>query len=455
MCQACAEAEAAVPATLSAAADTQHQPAAQSGHAPPGLQAFGGQTMWRQPAFWGVCGITAIVCILLLAAYLILRPTWEDQHRSQLLAIRQEADAMLADGRAKDAYYKLKELHDLVGDRELSDSTLKYELRLAEKQMAKARQQASAEIAREEAAERARVEAAARAEEERKRQEQLAAAQRAEQERRQEAERRQERERAEREAAERARLALAREAVKKSPELVRLRAEARRVYTNSRTRMIGEDSAYRAMSTQSKAARDLLAIYVKIQGVLNDVRVEQEVDRAIRLSDIRMMNEDSAIRAVYKYDQAFFELLGVWCKMLDKRYPGIHTRFEKRRELVDSLTSLDNSAPRAISRYSEASVEVLKQILSHTEAATAARDASSSAATGNAMDDSAWRNAMRNVEAIGNMLIALLETVDPVHAAEIKRHEAREMIGEDSALRAHRLHKEVIVRTLNELIAKD
>jgi hypothetical protein len=411
-----------------------------------------GTPVWEQPAFWGVCGIAAIALALLLAAYLILRPSWEDQHRDELVARRQEASNLLANGKPKEAYYKFKDLHELVGDRKLSRALLKQEMQVAGEEMAKAEQLAAPEIAKEEAAERGRLAAARRAEEERQRREREAVARQQEEKRRQESERREAQARADAAAKEKARLALARDAVKNSPEFAKLKAEASRIYLKSRTDLIGEDSAYRSLSAQSEAARDLLAVYVKLQGMLNDVRVEADVDRIIRLSDVRLIGEDSAIRAIYKKDEAFLELLGTWCKVLDKRHPGIKAHFDRHHELATAMTRVDDSAPRAISRYTGTSVDVLKEILSKIGLGADAARVSAAVSVANIGEDSAWRAAMRNAEAISQMLLAILAQGDAAKAAEIKAHAAIEAIGEDSALRAHRLHKEMVVRTLKELV---
>jgi hypothetical protein len=391
-----------------------------------------------------IAGLIAggIIVILVSIAW-IFWPTWENTHRPMILAMQAEAEDLSRHGRPKEAYYKYKELIEFVGNRRLSDPTITESITSAKAAMQRSYALAAPVIAKEEAEQRARIAEQQRQEQlrlaEQRRQEQLridrelTEAEKRRQEELARREREREQQRLAREKADAARR-LAR--IRSSPQFAELKRQASEIEHSLSISLIGEDSAYRSISVRSQAAGDLLAVYVKLQGMVYDQDVAAEVDSTMHLAEVEMIGEDSAIRAIYKHDKVFFDLLGIWCRVLDKSQPGLASSYASEASSVRLRLAGDDSAPRAISGYTGVSMNVLRDIISDSGHRQDADRIVSSVSLDNSTENSAWRASWRNSEAVMKLLLLRVSESNARRAEEISRSATVANIGEDSALRA-------------------
>ena len=94
--------------------------------------------------------------------------------------------------------------------------------------------------------------------------------------------------------------------------------EANRVAGQADVALAGEDSAYRAISASAEANFELVVLLARQQALLDGTNVDISLKPIERLHNTAMAGEDSAIRAIYKHDQAMLQrwvyLLGIGLK---------------------------------------------------------------------------------------------------------------------------------------------
>ncbi len=402
---------------------------------------------------WISLGAAVLVIGLVIFALVINSSSWTTTNQARLLSIKSEADQLLVANKPREAFYKYQELADAVKGHDIDENTI---MPGALREAAAAQQRAYALakpiIDREIAEEKARVAAAAKAEEERLAQARAAAeARRVEQERQAAAQAKADRD-ARQAAVERSRRALALAAVRKSAAYAELRDRADGIVRDFHSGQIGEDSAYRAMSRAAGAQRDLLAVFVTLEGMLNENDVSSSVNSAISASDRALIGEDSAIREVYKKDSASFELLGVWARVLDRRYPGLLQSYEERRRSVTSAMIGEDSAPRAIEHYTAGNMMMLGLISTRLYPGVGGDDIASKALRDNIGEDSTWRASMRESNASARILLLLLQQSNPEAANRLRKGLIADTADEDSALRDHARSQETAVEALYQLI---
>jgi hypothetical protein len=253
-------------------------------------------------------------------------------------------------------------------------------------------------------------------------------------------------------AGQQAALILQRAVYIHSEEFARLSGDADSIMNSLAATISMEDSAYRGMSEGSEGARTLLAIYVKIEGNLNGTDVSADVDQQTALADRTIALETSAIRSIYENDEGFFRLLGTWCQVLEKRHPDLVTAYREEDLAVTSRLADDDSAPRAISAYTKASMRVLQKIVADEASASEAQRITTTAESLNAAEDSAWRATTLHSEAILQLLLTLFPQTRAAEAERIRSSVGVEQAGEDSALRAEIHNQQGIAAALHELI---
>jgi hypothetical protein len=434
---------------------TFQQPKAQSDKS----RGAGGQTTrQKQIIFWIIGGGIALV-VVVSACLFLLRPTWEEQNRAQIITMKTDADDLLQHGQAEAAYARYKELFAFVGDHEVHGDFIKTELAIAKSGMEHAYATAAPLIEKEEAEEREKAAEQQRIADERRAAE-LAQQQKEEADRqRQAAERASEKAQAEEKdrvareaAAQRAIRETARVLFLKSDEFADWKRKADSTVTDLNSYLIAEDSAYRGLSKEAAASRNLLGLYIKAEGRLLDKDVDASVDRILSDADTNLITEDSAIVAIYENDKAFFELLGRWCVVLDTRNTSLEQTFDghDRAALMQGIG--DDSAPRAMDRYSDASMRVLQAIVSEQGLGAKAHVIISDVQMQNVGDDSAWRVAMRNEEANMRLLLLLVAEEDPATASKMEADATNATIGDDSALRAQQAYYQGKVDALHWLV---
>lgn len=401
---------------------------------------------------WLILLVGAPVLVIAMAAFVILRPDWEDNNRQALYALKAEADSLLASGKTRAAHDKYDELLKTVGDRQIEDGLLKQKLANARANKDRAWSIVGPQIERERAAERAKQEQLRRQEAERgarERQEQL----RLEQERKRAEHARREQERLE--AEERSRQmkrALVRAEFLKSSEYAAMRRQADQVVKALASGMVMEDSAYRGIARRTLAQRDLLAIYIKVDARLEGQDVSRQVDQIIASSNADHMLENSAVREIYKYDKAVFDLLGPWCSVLNTRYPGIAGEYASERSQVLTRLVGQNLAPSMSCAYSTGSLGVFRRLLARRGLGTKAANVTTEVTLSNLGDDSAWRIAMNNAEGNMELVLTLLALRDEPAAANIRRDARSAAALDDSALRVQSRYKQGIVDALHLMI---
>ena len=394
------------------------------------------------------------------SAYVLTRPSWEDLNRQKFAAIKRDADMLSTRGHPKEAYYKYKEAVDFIGNRKIKDLNFLSSVDEAKASLDTTYALAEPIIEREAAAERERQAAEKRRQAEEEKQRTVLGAR--EKEKQAEFEReRQAQELARQEDARRQAAAAKAEAAQRgrrasflsSPEFAAYKKTADDIVDSLGNTIITENSAYRSMSERSEAARDLLAVYIQIQGKLNDQDVTLDVLRLKNEAASRMIAENSAIRAIYKHDESFLELLGVWCQVLEKRDPRLHKAFLEESTAIQLQVFSDDSAVRAISGYCGAAMNVLVLIDSELGHGAEANSIVSSATLPNITEDSAWRVAMRNTEAEMNLILLMIPPNRKVEADRIRRSVELDNLGNDSALLHHSRCEQGIVDALHELIS--
>jgi hypothetical protein len=404
------------------------------------------------PTKWIVALCLFVIAAIVTGGYLVTRPTWEDLNGQRITDMKGEADVMKEQQRPKDAYFKYKELFDFVGDHKITGPSLAATVADARNSMDQEYALASVLIEKEVADAKAKVEAEQRAEAARKAAQEAQAALAGKQRRE-----------AEMAAAEKARqaIALANERAqsmagaarfRNSAEYAALRAHADRIVSSLDTSLITEDSAYRSIQERSEAARELLVIYVKIQGSIHGTDVTADADRISAKTDRAMIGEDSAIRAIDAEDQGFFDLLGVWCAAEISTHPELSRSFDAASSSVRLFQAGDDSAVRSISDYTGASMLVLKALATSQGHASEAAAIVSSVDLLNAGDDSAWRVAMRHSEANMKLILTLFPRDQAAAASRISTSVSINADTDDSAVRAQSQYLQGIVDGLHVLI---
>ena len=239
----------------------------------------------------------------------------------------------------------------------------------------------------------------------------------------------------------------------KSSQFAEWKRTADSIVSNLSIDLIGEDSAYRGMSKRAKAARNLLALYVKAEGHLQGTNIDASVDRVLSSADTNLIGEDSAIRDLYENDRAFFQLLGPWCTALDGNHTALRQAFETHDRAATLQGIGDDSAVRAIDTYSEASMRIICAIVTEEGLGSKADGIVSDVQMHNIGDDSAWRSAMRNEDGSMRLLLLLVGQEDPATASRIQAEETREVSGDDSALRAQDAYLQGKVDALHWLVS--
>ncbi len=399
-----------------------------------------------------------------IATFIIIRPSWGQTNRATILSMKAEADALAAHDKPKQAYFKYQQLLDFVGKREVGESDIQEALTAAKTSSDREHALAAPIIAREIAEAKAK-------EEERQRQER--AFQLAQQ--------------AQKDLVERQRLAaesarqdqLRRNAIAAaakvraaaepgrvinerqnrltrfhaSPQCATLRHQADDIVRTLSSTIAAEDSAYRSIDERCAAARDLLAIYVRVRGAVDGVEVGREVNRIIADATVDAVGDESAIRSIYRHDEAFLHLLGTWGKVLAVQNPRISADYARISSEVTLSLAGDDSAIRAISRYSGASTKMLQVVVAAEGHDVAASAIVSSANSDNALDTSAWQVAMRNCEANMDLLLTMFPEEHEVDSKRIRASAADATLADDSALRAQSQYMQGIVEALHSLIS--
>ena len=112
-------------------------------------------TVSDRVVLWVMIGGLALAA--LFGVYLLLnRQTWEEEHRTQIEAMKTDAESLLQGGQPKPAYDHYKELFAFVGDHEIKSLSIKDDLEIARAGMETARVAAAPLIAKEEAERRRR-----------------------------------------------------------------------------------------------------------------------------------------------------------------------------------------------------------------------------------------------------------------------------------------------------------
>jgi hypothetical protein len=281
-----------------------------------------------------------------------------------------------------------------------------------------------------------------RAEEERRR---------LEEEQRRLAEQRRREEEAQRALVE-ARKRTVREQFFRSPAYAQMKSQADSLIQALELDLTLEDSAWRAISTSSETAARLMAILVRMEAAMTGQDVSADVIRVLTELDTDMLGETSALRAVFKKDRAFLQLLGVWCKVLEKGHPGLCASFIQARQDLSLAMITEDSAYRAQSAHLRTCIIVLQDILAAHGFKTEADKIASEARLANIADTSAIRSAMNNAEACMDLILLLAEQRDKTKAAGLHRDVMLKTVGDDSAVRAHSAYKKTLARGLHILI---
>ena len=106
--------------------------------------------------FW-IIGVGVALVAVVSASFFLLRPTWEEQNRAQIITMKTDADGLLQNGHADAAYARYKALFAFVGDHEIHGDFIKTELAIAKSGMENAYAKAAPLIEKEEEEARARA----------------------------------------------------------------------------------------------------------------------------------------------------------------------------------------------------------------------------------------------------------------------------------------------------------
>jgi predicted RNA-binding Zn-ribbon protein involved in translation (DUF1610 family) len=244
----------------------------------------------------------------------------------------------------------------------------------------------------------------------------------------------------------------AREQFFRSPTYAQMKSQADSLFQSLELDLAPEDSAWRAISKSSEAAVDLLGIVVRMEAAITGQDVSAEIVRVQTELSTDMVGETSAIRAIFKKDRAFLDLLGVWCKVLEKNHPGLCVSFTKAQYDLSLAMVAEDSAYRAQSAHLEACMVVLQNILVAEGFKLQADKVVSAAHLANVADTSAIRAATMNAEACVGLVLLLVEQRDKAAAANIRRDIVLSIVGEDSAVRAHSTFKQATAKGLYTLV---
>ncbi len=239
---------------------------------------------------------------------------------------------------------------------------------------------------------------------------------------------------------------------KQSADYAKYKQEADNIQSELDTSMIGEDSAWRGMSKQTRAATKMLGVWVEVDARLHDMNMDANVQQIIRDMDIQSVGEDSAIRALATNEEGFGKMLGVWVDVLSKEAPALKGSYMNRRlQMLRSLVGED-SAHRDEQARSEANLDILAMIVTSKGFGAGARDITSDVKLHAVGEKGAQGAAMWNVEGSMNLLLTLLSPIDHDEAASIRRSIHLSVDSDDSILRTHEGYKKGITRALHALI---
>jgi len=240
---------------------------------------------------------------------------------------------------------------------------------------------------------------------------------------------------------------------RQTPAYAELRDAAAKRSESLATDLIGEDSAYRGISKCDTAARDLLAIFIKVESH-GDPQVASEIDSMEATANIQIASEDSAIRAAAENDEAFFDLVGVWCKFLNAKFPGLQDAFDDERNSVTTLTASDDSAPRACSAYSHSSVNLLSKIVTRMGYGDAAKTIATGIDEEDIAADSAYQEATASSKGVLQLLLVLLKSRDDAAGRRIDDWATEQAIADDSTLQERQTYLQATVDALEALVAE-
>jgi hypothetical protein len=238
----------------------------------------------------------------------------------------------------------------------------------------------------------------------------------------------------------------------RSPAYAQMKSQADSLVQSLELNLVVEDSAWRAISKSSDAMARLLAILLRMEAAMTGQDVSADVLRVLTELDTDMIGETSAIRAVFKKDRAFLQLLGVWCKVLEKDHPGLCASFTQVRQELSLAMITEDSAYRAQSAHLRTCMIVLQGIVSAHGFKAQADKIASEACLANIAETSAIRSATNNAEACMDLVLLLVEQRDKTRAAGLRRDVVLKTMGDDSAVRAHYAYKKTLARGLHILI---
>ncbi len=199
----------------------------------------------------------------------------------------------------------------------------------------------------------------------------------------------------------------------------------------------------------------MLAILVKVEAI-SEARAVRTVDDLIALANLDLTSETSALRAAYKNDKAYFELLGVWCEVLDRQSPGLKQQYDTLERAMAIRMAGEDSAPRACSAYTARSVEAICAIAIAAGFQNEAEGIAKETERRNVGETSPWRAASANVDGIMRLLLVMLKhragREALAEANQIESDADTKVISEDSALRAQSIYWSAATEVMYSLI---
>jgi hypothetical protein len=238
----------------------------------------------------------------------------------------------------------------------------------------------------------------------------------------------------------------------RSPAYAQMKSQADSLVQSLELDLAMEDSAWRAISKSSDAGAGLLAILIRMEAAMTGQDVSADVVRVQIELDTDMIGETSALRAVSKKDGAFLDLLGIWCKVMEKNHPGLYAPFTRVRHGLSLAMITEDSAYRAQSAHLQTCMMVLQNIVVAQGFKTQADKIVSDTRLANITETSAIRSATANAEACMELVLLLVEQRDKAAAASIRRDVVLKIVGDDSAVRAHYTYKKSLARGIHILI---
>ena len=213
-----------------------------------------------------------------------------------------------------------------------------------------------------------------------------------------------------------------------------------------------EDSAWRAISKSSEAAFELMVLLVHTEAGLAGQDVFESVSRIQQKARADLLLEDSALRAICKKDGALLDLLGVWCRLLEKDHPGLARSFADKWGTLASRLLLEDTAYGSQSACLNACTAVLRDILAAKGGAKQADGIVADTQTANLGDTSAIRAASRNAKACMELMLLLAEQRNKAAASDIRLEVLKHTAGDNSAVRAHYEYKRGLARAIHLLV---